>query len=64
MSDAARTIPIEVLRYRPEQEDAPVWQRYEVPYTDDLSVLQALQYIKDELDGSLSFRRSCRKAIF
>ncbi len=28
-----------------------------------MSVLQALQYIKDELDGSLSFRWSCRQAI-
>ncbi len=52
-----------MLRYRPEQEDAPVWQRYTVPYTDDMSVLQALQHIKDELDGTLSFRWSCRMAI-
>lgn len=58
-----KTITIEVLRYRPEQERKPVWQRYEVPYTDDMSVLQGLQYIKDELDGSLSFRWSCRMAI-
>jgi fumarate reductase iron-sulfur subunit len=63
MSDAARTIAIDVLRYRPEQEDAPVWQRFGVPYRDDLSVLQALLHIRDELDGSLSFRWSCRMAI-
>ena len=36
---------------------------FEVPYTDDMSVLQALQYIKDNLDGTLSFRWSCRMAI-
>ena len=58
-----KTIPIEVLRYRPEQDDKPVWQRFEVPYTDDMSVLQGLQTIKDDLDGSLSFRWSCRMAI-
>jgi fumarate reductase iron-sulfur subunit len=63
MSEPARTIRIEVLRYRPEQEDAPVWQGYDVPYSDDMSVLQGLQYIKDELDGTLSFRWSCRMAI-
>ena len=63
MSDADRTIAIDVLRYRPEQEDAPVWKRYAVPWRDDMSVLQALQYIKDELDGTLSFRWSCRMAI-
>ena len=63
MSEPERTIRIDVMRYRPEQEDAPVWQSYEVPFTDDMSVLQGLQYIKDELDGSLSFRWSCRMAI-
>jgi len=63
MADATRTVTIDVLRYRPEQEDAPVWQSFEVPYRDDMSVLQALQYIKDELDGSLTFRWSCRMTI-
>jgi fumarate reductase iron-sulfur subunit len=63
MSEAAKTIQIEVLRYRPEQEDEPVWQQYEVPFTEDMSVLQALQHIKDEVDGTLSFRWSCRMAI-
>jgi fumarate reductase iron-sulfur subunit len=58
-----KTIRIEVLRYRPEQESEPTLQAFDVPYTDDMSVLQGLQYIKDELDGSLSFRWSCRMAI-
>ncbi|MRD47917.1 succinate dehydrogenase/fumarate reductase iron-sulfur subunit [Caenimonas koreensis DSM 17982] len=58
-----KQIEIQVLRYRPEREDEPVWQSWRVPYTDDMSVLQGLQYIKDELDGSLSFRWSCRMAI-
>jgi len=63
MAETTRSIEIEVLRYRPEQEDAPVWQRYTVPFTDDMSVLQGLQQIKDDQDGSLSFRWSCRMAI-
>ncbi|MEZ0307451.1 MAG: succinate dehydrogenase/fumarate reductase iron-sulfur subunit [Ramlibacter sp.] len=62
MHDGKR-IEIRVLRFRPEQEDEPVWQSFDVPYTDDMSVLQGLQYIKDEIDGSLSFRWSCRMAI-
>ena len=57
------TIEFQVLRYRPEQEDEPVWQSYTVPFSDDMSVLQGLQYIKDELDGTLSYRWSCRMAI-
>jgi len=63
MSDQGTTIEIEVMRYRPEQEQAPVWQSFQVPFTEDMSVLQGLQYIKDYLDGSLSFRWSCRMAI-
>ena len=63
MSETEKTIAIEVLRYRPASEEAPVWQRYSVPFTDDMSVLQGLQQIKDEQDGSLSFRWSCRMAI-
>ncbi len=58
-----RTIAIECLRYDPEHDAAPRMQRYEVPFTDDMSVLQGLQYIKDHLDGSLTFRWSCRMAI-
>lgn len=63
MPERAKTIDVEVLRFRPEQEDEPVWQRYTVPFTDDMSVLQALQHIKDEIDGTLTFRWSCRMAI-
>jgi fumarate reductase iron-sulfur subunit len=61
--NSPRSVELEVLRYRPEQESEPVWQRYAVPYSDDMSVLQALQHVKDELDGTLSFRWSCRMAI-
>jgi fumarate reductase iron-sulfur subunit len=65
MSEASsqKTIAIEVQRYRPEQEDQPFWQTFAVPFTDDMSVLQGLQQIKDDQDGSLSFRWSCRMAI-
>ena len=49
-----KTIQIEVLRYRPEQDSEPVWQSYTVPYTDDMSVLQGLQQIKDDQDGTLT----------
>jgi len=59
----AREIPIKVLRYRSEIDREPVLQTYRVPFTDDMSVLQGLQYIKDHLDGTLSFRWSCRMAI-
>jgi fumarate reductase iron-sulfur subunit len=58
-----KTIAIECLRYDPQTDQVPRWQTYNVPFTDDMSVLQGLQYIKDHLDGSLTFRWSCRMAI-
>ncbi len=61
--DASRTIVIECLRYDPETDAAPRYQAYDVPFTDDMSVLQGLQYIKDHVDGSLTFRWSCRMAV-
>lgn len=57
------TMPVEIQRYRPEQDHKPWLQTFEVPFTEDTSVLEALQYIKDELEPSLSFRWSCRMAI-
>ncbi|SBT07687.1 fumarate reductase (anaerobic), Fe-S subunit [Candidatus Accumulibacter aalborgensis] len=63
MSDNQKVIEIEVLRYHPEKDKEPHKQVFEVPFTDDMSVLQGVQYIKDYLDGSLSFRWSCRMAI-
>ncbi|TEW56870.1 succinate dehydrogenase/fumarate reductase iron-sulfur subunit [Psychromonas sp. RZ22] len=56
-------IEIEILRYRPEQDEKPFPQVFEIPYTPDLSILEALQYIKDHLDSTISFRWSCRMAI-
>ncbi len=60
---AARTIKIECLRFDPAVDREPKMQAWDVPYTDDMSVLQGLQYIKDHLDGSLTFRWSCRMAV-
>jgi len=59
----AETIQLEVTRYSPEHDAAPAFQRFEVPYRKDWVVLDALNYIKDKLDGSLSYRWSCRMGI-
>ncbi|MDL5047989.1 succinate dehydrogenase/fumarate reductase iron-sulfur subunit [Oscillatoria amoena NRMC-F 0135] len=57
------TIKLEVFRYRPEVEDEPVFQSYEVPLRKDWVLLDALNYIKDQIDGTLSFRWSCRMGV-
>lgn len=62
MSDS-RSIVIEVLRYQPESRAEPYVQAWPVEFSEDTSVLQALQRIKDFSDGTLTFRWSCRMAI-
>ncbi len=57
------TITLQVARYRPEQETEPAFQEYAVPCRKEWVVLDALNYIKDNLDGSLAFRWSCRMGI-
>jgi fumarate reductase iron-sulfur subunit len=56
-------IAMRVARYRPEEEDAPTFDEYDVPLRKDWAVLDGLNYIKDELDGTLSYRWSCRMGI-
>ena len=58
-----KTIAIECLRFNPETDREPQYRTYQVPFNDEMSVLEGLQYIKDHLDGSLTFRWSCRMAI-
>jgi fumarate reductase iron-sulfur subunit len=57
------TITLNIFRYRPERDQEPGFQTYEVPYRTDWVVLDAINYIKDTLDGSLSYRWSCRMGI-
>ena len=58
-----KTITLKVFRYSPEQGGEPTEQEYEVPFRDDWVVLDALNYIKDQIDGTLSYRWSCRMGV-
>ncbi len=58
-----RMVHFEILRYRPGQDDKPVWQSYDVPCQPDWVVLDALNYIKDHIDSTLSYRWSCHMAV-
>ncbi|MGH7905202.1 MAG: succinate dehydrogenase/fumarate reductase iron-sulfur subunit [Candidatus Binataceae bacterium] len=59
----AEKITLEVARFAPEKDAEPSFQSYEVPLNRDWMVLDALNYIKDHIDGSLTFRWSCRMGI-
>jgi len=59
----ADRITLQVTRYRPEEETDIFVQQYEVPCRKEWVVLDGLNYIKDNLDGTLSYRWSCRMGI-
>lgn len=56
-------LELRIQRYLPEQAEQPYEQSYSVPYDASTSLLDALTYIKEELDPTLSYRWSCRMAI-
>ena len=59
----AETIKLEIFRYRPEKESEPTFLTYEVPFLEDWVILDAINYIKDEIDGTLSYRWSCQMGV-
>lgn len=61
--NSGRKMTLEILRYIPGEHDHPQFQIYEIPYVEAWSILDALGYIKDELDSSLAYRWSCRMAV-
>jgi fumarate reductase iron-sulfur subunit len=56
-------ITLQVARYRPEQDSSVTFDEHEVPCPKDWVVLDGLNHIKDQLDGTLSYRWSCRMGI-
>ena len=57
-------IKLSIFRYDPESSEKPFMQVYEVPMLKPgMKLLDALNYIKWELDGTLTYRRSCREGI-
>ena len=52
-----------VTRFDPDRDQVPKTQSYEVPVESDWKVLDALNYIKDHIDPTLSHRWSCRMAV-
>ncbi len=58
-----KKVTLEIFRYRPDQDAEPTFQTYEVPFHADWVVLDAINWIKDHVDGTLSYRWSCRMGV-
>ena len=59
----ADTVTLEVTRYSPDVDSEPSFELFDVPFHHDWVVLDALNYLKDEVDGSLTYRWSCRMGV-
>ncbi len=59
-----KTVKLEIYRFNPETDEKPYMQSFEVPIEKPgMKLLDALNYIKWNLDGSLTYRRSCGEGV-
>ena len=58
-----KELKVSVSRFDPEKDTKPYLKEYRVPVTTGMTVLEVLFYIKEHLDGSLTFRSSCRMGV-
>ena len=56
-------VTFKIERFIPETDDAPHYEEYKLQALPTDRVLTVLQRIKDEIDGTLTFRRSCAHGI-
>lgn len=54
---------VTILRFNPEIDQKPHFETYTVPAEPTDRVLDLLEYIKGNFDGSLAFRRACAHGI-
>jgi succinate dehydrogenase / fumarate reductase iron-sulfur subunit len=60
----SKKMKFSIYRYNPEVDKKPYYKDYEVELGDqDKKLLNALVKIKEQLDDSVSFRRSCREGV-
>ncbi len=56
-------IQLKIKRFNPETDQKPYWKEYEVVAEPTDRVLDALQTVQWEQDGTLSLRRSCAHGV-
>ena len=60
-----KLLELSIYRYDPEADDKPRMQTYQFDLNKvpGAMLLDAMLYVKNHLDASLSFRRSCREGV-
>ncbi len=56
-------IVLDLFRYDQAVDEEPHRERVDIEFNENATVLDALEHAKAEVDGSISFRRSCRSSI-
>lgn len=56
-------IQLKVFRYQPEKSDKPYYDTFQVKADPTDRVLDLLEYVRGDLDGTLAFRRSCAHGV-
>src|SRR3989304_2740230 len=56
-------VTLRILRFNPEKDEKPHFEKYEVEADPTDRVLDLLEHVKGRIDGTLSFRRSCAHGV-
>jgi succinate dehydrogenase / fumarate reductase iron-sulfur subunit len=56
-------VTLKLRRFNPEVDAEPHWETYDVPAEPTDRLLDLLHYVKWNVDGTLTFRRSCAHGI-
>ena len=56
-------VTLKIFRYNPEADKKPHYEKYKLEAEPTDRVLDLLEYVKGNFDGTLSFRRSCAHGI-
>ena len=63
MGKEMKTATMRVQRFNPDTDEKPYLDTFQIPLDHDPTLLDALQLVKTTIDGSVTFRKSCRHAI-
>jgi succinate dehydrogenase / fumarate reductase iron-sulfur subunit len=56
-------VKLKIFRYNPETDKKPHYETYKVQAEPTDRVLDLLEYVKNYIDGTLSYRRSCAHGV-
>lgn len=63
MGHENNTATVRIQRFNPDNDEKPYLDTFQVPLENDPTLLDALQLIKTTMDGSVTYRKSCRHNI-